>query len=360
MRGLFYYLEHNTMPIPTAISELSKVASENSPAGTESVKGTIDDYLRAGFAFLRQLSDLVGGPTVVLASAATVNIGFAGSANVSITGTTAITAFDTIAEGTLRWVTFAGALTLTHNATSLQLPGTANIVTAAGDVAAFKSLGAGNWKCLSYTRIGGEGVIQASTGRNGFLSATDWNTFNGKQAPLGYTPVNRAGDTVTGAITFANNVGLRGTDAVGAVRTMLYTASDNNVYICNVGGANIRFTNSGGGQIANLSESGVFSAPVITETSDERKKKCWKRLPGDLIERLASIKKSGTFRWKKGDTAAVGTGAQSLEAILPEAVYTDDNGDKTVNTGGAAMAVLVEVARELMRVRARLAKLEAP
>jgi hypothetical protein len=33
-------------------------------------------------------------------------------------------------------------------------------------------------------------ITQATTSNNGYLSSTDWNTFNGKQAALGYTPYN--------------------------------------------------------------------------------------------------------------------------------------------------------------------------
>lgn len=44
-------------------------------------------------------------------------------------------------------------------------------------------------------------ITQANGSTNGFLSSTDWNIFNGKQAALGYTPANKAGDTFTGAIT---------------------------------------------------------------------------------------------------------------------------------------------------------------
>ena len=40
---------------------------------------------------------------------------------------------------------------LTHNATSLILPGSANITTTAGDTAEFLSLGGGNWICLNYS-----------------------------------------------------------------------------------------------------------------------------------------------------------------------------------------------------------------
>ena len=43
-------------------------------------------------------------------------------------------------------------------------------------------------------------VPTASAANRGALSSTDWSTFNGKQAALGYTPVNKAGDTMTGAL----------------------------------------------------------------------------------------------------------------------------------------------------------------
>ena len=35
-------------------------------------------------------------------------------------------------------------------------------------------------------------ISQATTSTNGYLSSTDWNTFNGKQAALGFTPVTNA------------------------------------------------------------------------------------------------------------------------------------------------------------------------
>lgn len=44
-------------------------------------------------------------------------------------------------------------------------------------------------------------MAAANGSTNGYLTSTDWTTFNGKQAALGYTPVNKAGDTMTGALT---------------------------------------------------------------------------------------------------------------------------------------------------------------
>lgn len=40
---------------------------------------------------------------------------------------------------------------------------------------------------------------------SGILTSTDWATFNGKQDALGYVPVNKAGDTLTGALILASN-----------------------------------------------------------------------------------------------------------------------------------------------------------
>ena len=88
-----------------------------------------------------------------IASATTTDIGAATGNYIDVTGTTTITGLGTIQAGTRRIVTFTGALTLTHHATSLILPGGANITTVAGDCAEFVSLGSGNWKCTDYRRI---------------------------------------------------------------------------------------------------------------------------------------------------------------------------------------------------------------
>lgn len=87
-----------------------------------------------------------------IASAATTNLATATGDFVDVTGTTTITALGTAAAGVERVVRFTGALTLTHNATSLILPGATNINTMAGDIAVLRSLGSGNWVCTSYSR----------------------------------------------------------------------------------------------------------------------------------------------------------------------------------------------------------------
>lgn len=90
-----------------------------------------------------------------VASASTVDMSTVDGDFVEITGTTTITSLGTVNAGIRKVVEFAGALTLTHNGTSLILPTSANITTVAGDTAEFVSLGSGNWKCLWYMRQAG-------------------------------------------------------------------------------------------------------------------------------------------------------------------------------------------------------------
>lgn len=94
-----------------------------------------------------------------IASEAACALGSATGNCVTITGTTTITSFTSAAEGALRFVRFSGALTLTYNATTLILPTSANITTAAGDCAIFKSEGSGNWRCLFYQRADGTNLV---------------------------------------------------------------------------------------------------------------------------------------------------------------------------------------------------------
>lgn len=108
-----------------------------------------------------------------MASAATVDIGSSPGMRVRITGTTTITSFGATANR-LRLVQFAGALTLTHNGSTLQLPGEANITTVNGDRLIAVSNGIGEWQVLAYTRLSGEPVV--ALGGPKFIARWDYST----------------------------------------------------------------------------------------------------------------------------------------------------------------------------------------
>lgn len=79
-----------------------------------------------------------------------------------VTGTTGFAAM-TVAANRHFFLQFDGALTMTHHATNLDLPGEANITTAAGDVGEFFSTGANTVQCVNYTKADGKAVV-ATTG----------------------------------------------------------------------------------------------------------------------------------------------------------------------------------------------------
>jgi hypothetical protein len=94
-------------------------------------------------------SSLLSASETAIASAATCDLGAANALFVQITGTATIASFGPGA-GKLRFVRFAQALTLTHNATSLILLGNASRTTAAGDLGIYASDASGNWRERCY------------------------------------------------------------------------------------------------------------------------------------------------------------------------------------------------------------------
>jgi len=96
-----------------------------------------------------------------VASAGALTLGTDGNI-FDITGTTTITSIATLAIGTVVVLQFDAALTFTHHATNLILPGGANITTAAGDHAVMAEYAAGDWRCIAYTKADGTTVVASA------------------------------------------------------------------------------------------------------------------------------------------------------------------------------------------------------
>lgn len=199
---------------------------------------------------------LIGAAETAIASAATCDIGAAGSLFLAVTGTTAITSFGTAANR-LRFLRFTGALTLTHDAAALILPGGANLVTTADDTAIFTSDGSGNWRCRVYQRArrsdaasdflaaGPGGSALAATGlglgtnaptdllhlrkdQNGLSGVTleNQNSGAGAFAHLSFKAYGLSWDLRAGSIAANGNViDLIKDPGGGAIRTARFTAS---------------------------------------------------------------------------------------------------------------------------------------
>lgn len=104
------------------------------------------------------------GGTGTVVSAGTTDLCASTNAIQSVTGTTTVTSFGSnCIAGARKWLNFTGALTLTHNATSLILPNnSSNIVTAAGDSALAIYQGGGNWRVNQYTKANGASLTASA------------------------------------------------------------------------------------------------------------------------------------------------------------------------------------------------------
>ena len=150
------------MPVPSSITDLSATIGSNSPAGSDNVFPDLDNYLRAHAGFIAQLRDGKGLSTQVsVASAGTVDLGAQSSMFVEVTGTTTITSFGSTYNGP-RFVRFAGALTLTHNATTLILPTGANITTEANQTYLVVPNSTTGWRVFGLEQA--VSFLQAGTG----------------------------------------------------------------------------------------------------------------------------------------------------------------------------------------------------
>lgn len=114
---------------------------------------------------------VIGGGVASIASATTTDLGSMPQANVTITGTTAITGFGSSAPtGIVKIIRFAAALTLTYSS-ALTVPGGYDLTTAANDRAIVTHLGSGNWEITQFTRASGVPVDLSAVGKPAFSFA---------------------------------------------------------------------------------------------------------------------------------------------------------------------------------------------
>ncbi|MCK5611772.1 hypothetical protein KAR91_58425, partial [Candidatus Pacearchaeota archaeon] len=125
------------------------------------------DWRCLNYSKTRGAPNLTKGSDV--ASASALALGSTGN-YFDVTGTTTITSINSVGIGTIIKLHFDAALTLTHHATNLILPGGANITTAAGDEAEFIEYASGDWRCTNYSKASGEaaGSGESSLITNGY------------------------------------------------------------------------------------------------------------------------------------------------------------------------------------------------
>jgi hypothetical protein len=171
----------------------------------------------------------------ITATSGTTDLALANGNFVHITGTGSISinSFGTLPAGSRFVLCFDIPVTLVYNATSLIIPGAANVTTAAGDCIMLISEGSGNWRVISYFPGGGLpvgtvtavtasaplsatpgnapnlSIPQANGTTDGFLDSADWTTFNNKgngtvTSITAGTGLNGGTITSSGTIDLAN------------------------------------------------------------------------------------------------------------------------------------------------------------
>jgi hypothetical protein len=196
-------------------------------------------------------------PLGSLAASGTTAIGAAACNTLNITGTTTITAFDTVASGAERRLVFTGTPLLTHNATSLILPFGGNIQTQAGDVAEFVSLGSGNWRCTSFQRASAAqyraDIMAAASGMNGDIT---------KLSALLYAIIDAKGNgTALDLVSSGATTTLTITDAGGngANIQLVGNGSNRSKFIRASGGSLQVLNNAYSSVLLNVDDSGVVT-----------------------------------------------------------------------------------------------------
>ena len=95
----------------------------------------------------------------------------------------------------------------------------------------------------------------------------------------------------------------------------------------------------------------------VTAFSDERLKKDWEEVKPNFVDQLANVK-SGTYTRTDSDERQAGVSAQSLQELLPETVITGNDGMLSVAYGNAAMVAVVELAKEVRKLKEELKALK--
>jgi hypothetical protein len=101
----------------------------------------------------------------------------------------------------------------------------------------------------------------------------------------------------------------------------------------------------------------VLVAGTVSGGSDERLKTNWRSVQDNYIAKLANVK-AGIFDRTDLNITQPGVSAQSLQEVLPEAVLTGEEGWLSVNYGGAALLSVIELAKEIVTLRAEIEALK--
>jgi len=177
---------------------------------------------------------------------------------------------------------------------------------------------------ITTSNIGAQSVNYATTAGNGGVTSV-----NGQTGAV----------TVTSGMTITNDV-----STATAVYPAWTASTSGSVSGFSVASTKLSLVPSTG----TLTSAGNFVA-----NSDERLKTNWRGVRSDFLYCLAELK-SGIYDRVDTTITQAGVSAQGLARMLPEAVESDEHGILSVAYGNAALVAAVELAKEVVALRAEL------
>jgi len=327
-----YWAVTTSNPITIGTTGVTIAQVNASLSGVSAFIQTLIDDADAASARQTLLLDVKGSD---VASASTINLTTSTGDLVDVTGTTTITAV-TLAEGMEKTVRFTGSLLLTHGS-SLILPDSANIQTAAGDFAVFRGFASSVVRCVSYHRLQRHGSDVASAATVNLDTATgDLIDVTGTTTITAITLAEGRERTVrfTGALTLTHGASLvlpgaaNITTAAGDFAT--FRGYGSSVVRC------VSYTRAAVEPLAIATqaqiETGTATNVVVTPGRQHYHNsacKAWVRwTTGGAIDagyNVSSITDSGTGDWSINFTNAFSSGAYSgcLTPIVSGATMHD-------------------------------------
>lgn len=204
----------------------------------------------------------------------------------------------------------------------------------------------------------GNAMVTTFNGRTNVVTLTSGDVTGA----LGYTPLNRAGDTMSGTLNIGTAaivafgsqtrqmINLWGTSyGIGVQGSTTYFRSDSRFSWHRGGSHNDNENNPGGGTVAmtldgssNLSVAGSVTSSGYQVSSDVRLKTNIK----DSSYGLDTVLALRSVKYVKNDKEEIGLIAQEVEQIMPEFVGEQEDGMKTVNYA-QMVSVLIKAVQEL-------------
>jgi hypothetical protein len=288
-------------------------ASTNTPTITNGV-GTAGDYYIVGTGGVWNGITFTAGQIVIYNGTIWQQAG--GTSGVTSVGLSAPAAFTVSGSP----VTSTGTLSLNAAGTASEYISGAgtlitfptNLVTTSRTISTTPPLSGGGSLASNLTLS----MARASGSVDGYLGRTDWNTFNGKQDALGFTPYNATNpDGFISGITYSNVITALGYTPYNSTNPSGFiTSSALTPYLLL----------SGGTLTGNLTtNSGVtITASAFFELSDIRYKNILQINPIIDLSSIGVIK--FTYKDDAKEKVRYGYSAQDIQAVLPDAVDEQD------------------------------------